>query len=76
MEVMNKKVIEVLEEGISFEEVPTLTNLKKMEELVVNSDMEEKVKDKFLKRIKEIRSDSIKHSSVFNQMLEEVEQDE
>jgi len=71
-----ENIVELLEEGISMEEIPTLTNLKKMKEILHSTSMDEDVKRKLLKKIRKIQSDSIKHSSIFNKMLGEVEKDE
>lgn len=71
-----EELINAIEEGISFEEIPTLTNIRRMREILENTDMDGDTKEKLVGKLDKIRSDTIRHSAVFNDMLEEVNRDE
>lgn len=68
---MEKERVKVLEEGISLEEIPTLTNVEKMLKLIEKSSMEEDTKQKLVEKVEKIREDSVRHSKIFNRLLNE-----
>ena len=71
-----KEVIETLEEGISMEEVPTLTNIGEMIEILDRVEMDDEVRQELVKRLKHLRRETIRHSATFNDFLDEVMEDE
>ena len=66
-----KELLLMLDEGVTTEEVPTLTNLGDITELVTNSDIDKKTKNKIMDGIKVMRTQTIFHSNEFSRMMRE-----
>ncbi len=67
-----EKLILTLKEGVSIEEVPNFTNLRELQIMVENSDLEPKVKSAMKKKISFLQKDSEKHSKAFGSLLSKV----
>lgn len=66
-------LIRMLNEGLSVEEIPTISNLEELKELVENSNLDSDIKKKIHKNIDQLIKDTIWHSKAFSSMIRDVQ---
>lgn len=62
----------LLSEGLSIEEIPNLTNLDELEDLIEKIDFDAATKGKLTGWIKYLKKDTVKHSKSFTEMIRSV----
>jgi len=55
-----------LEEGLSIEEIPTLTNLDELEELIDKANLDRITASEIKKRVDHLRKETINHARIFS----------
>ena len=67
------ELVRMLSEGLSTEELPMISNLLELEELVKASNLNDPIKKRLLANIKTLTNDTIDHAKIFNSLIREVE---
>ena len=67
------ELVRMLSEGLSTEELPMISNLLELEELVKASNLNDQIKKRLLKNIKILTNDTIDHAKIFNSLIRETE---
>lgn len=66
-------LIRMLNEGLSVEEIPTISNLEELKELIESSNIDAEIKKRFHKNIEQLIKDTIWHSKAFSNMIRDVQ---
>ena len=61
-----REIILLLEEGLSIEEIPTLTNLDELEELIDKSNLDRITASEIKKRVGYLKKETINHAKIFS----------
>jgi len=64
-----EELIPLLNEGLSVEELPTITNLKEIEVLIEKMNFNPKTKEEIMKGIKHLEKETIGHAEAFSHMI-------
>jgi len=64
-----EEMILILNEGLSVEELPTLTNLDEIEELIDRLDFDKTMRSKLAKGISKLKIDTLIHARIFSKDL-------
>ncbi len=59
----------LLEQELSFEEIPNFTNLNDIETLIEDSDLDKEVRLKLRKILLKVRNESANHSKILNELM-------
>lgn len=66
------ELILILDEGLSIEELPTLTNLDDIAELVDGLDFDKATRSKLAKGINKLKRDTLNHAKILSKDLKRV----
>ena len=61
-----REIILLLEEGLSIEEIPTLTNLNELEELIDKANLDRITASEIKKRVSHLKKETINHAKIFS----------
>ncbi len=64
-----EKLISLLNEGLSVEEIPTITNLEEIEKMVKEANFDSETNEKIMKGIKHLEKETIGHARAFSRMI-------
>lgn len=64
-----EKLISLLDEGLSVEEIPTITNLREIEEVIKKIKFDSETNEKLAKGIQKMESETIGHANAFSFMI-------
>ncbi|VVB82920.1 Uncharacterised protein [uncultured archaeon] len=64
-----EKLISLLNEGLSVEEIPTITNLKEIEEVVKKFNFDAETSKKLNEKIQRLEKETIGHANAFSSMI-------
>jgi hypothetical protein len=59
----------MLEQGLSFEEIPNFSNINDLENLVDESDLDKEIKLKVRKKLLKLKTESANHSKMINELM-------
>lgn len=70
---MNKEeLVNMFTEGLSIEELPTISNLEELRNIVESSDMDKTVKEELLRKLNHLIKDTLRHASTFTELIKEM----
>jgi dihydroorotate dehydrogenase len=69
MKEKKEEIISLLTEGLTSEEIPTITNLKEVEEIINRANFNSETSDKLKKRLKQLERETIWHANAFSKMI-------
>jgi hypothetical protein len=64
-----EKLIFFLNEGLSVEEIPTITNIKEIEEIIKKVNFDEKTSKKLNEGLQHLEKETINHANAFSSMI-------
>ena len=66
-----EELIAMLSEGLTIEEIPTISNLEEIKELVAKSNLSPDIKKRLDKNIAILLRDTITHSKAFSKLIKD-----
>jgi uncharacterized membrane protein YukC len=63
------EIIALLTQGLSMEDLPMMSSLNELKDMVSNSNLDNQTKNELMKRIGRLVNDTSKHSWAFNDMI-------
>jgi len=64
-----ERLISLLNEGLSVEEIPTITNLKEIEELIKKLNFDAETNKKLNEKLQLLERETIGHANAFSSMI-------
>ena len=68
-----EEIIRMLTEGLSVEEISTVSNLEELRTLIEGSDLDDRAKKKMLRNLEHLLNETIEHSRTFTELIREVQ---
>ncbi|PIZ50910.1 hypothetical protein COY27_05500 [Candidatus Woesearchaeota archaeon CG_4_10_14_0_2_um_filter_33_13] len=65
----SKKAIILFEEAVSLEDIPNMTNIAELEELIDKAKFDKKTETELKNRLKLLRTESVEHSKAFSGLV-------
>ena len=62
-------LIKISSEGLSMEEIPTISNLEELKEIINTANLDNAVKIKMTKKINHLIKDTINHANIFINLI-------
>ena len=64
-------LVRMFSEGLSLEEIPTISNLEDIKGIVESSNLDIKLRNKIIKNINHLIKDTIRHAEIFTNLIDE-----
>lgn len=68
----NLELVKMFSEGISVEEISTISNLQKIKDMIIQNDFNSDIKEKLLEDVQTLTNETLWHSQVFTNLLKEL----
>lgn len=65
------ELVKLLNEGLSVEEIPMISNLVELKYIVPNSNLDDSVKKKMMENINYLIKDTLKHARTFSDLVKD-----
>ena len=69
----NEEIIKMLNEGLSLEEIPTISNLEELKGLIEQSNLDNSIKLNLNKRLNCLIKDTLNHAKIITNLIQEIE---
>lgn len=63
------ELVKLLNEGLSVEEIPMISDLVELKDMVLNSNLDESVKEKMMEHINYLIKDTLWHAKIFSDLI-------
>lgn len=68
-----EELVKMFNEGVSAEEIPVMSYLEELKDLIENSNLEKSIKEKMKENTKRLINDTIRHSKIFTELIRGVQ---